>query len=936
MRLYEHGSEWRRWDLHVHTPDSVLETQFKGDWDGYISAIEQSDSGVAVIGITDYYSISGYEKVLAYRQDGRLGNIETVIPNIEFRITPNTGKHKGINIHLLINPEDPNHVDEIKVALSRLNIDYLGQNYACTENQLRSYGRALAPQTENSRVASLKEGINNFKPSYDTFKKWYNGEKWLRENSIVIAANGSNDGVSGIRDGGFTGIKKDIYQFIDMVFSATPSDINYFTGQGTKNREEIVAELGRLVPCVHGSDAHAIDKLFEPDQKRYCWIKADPTFNGLKQVVFEPDRAFIGELSPETKAEYQTIKQVRYIDNSGANKFSKKWIPLNKDLNTIIGGKSSGKSMLLYHIAKTISPNEVSTRVELSKSSTYSDIPNLDFEVEWSNNEVSKLSDADEQAKAITYIPQLYINQLADKDGREDLNELISKTLLQDDQYKDFVNVLENRVRTVNSSINDKIDTRFLLISEYQKLFNELNEIGNGKSVKNEIAALEARAKEIREKSKWTEEQEKHYAYLVHRRQCVIRAKDRLTYIQSGLQRFTESIDNRQDQWIYTIRDQLQQYSGLIAQSTVLKGLLDSMQKDLLTGFSATKDTANIKLQSIPDRLAALNEKLERIERELKPLEEDVKDKAALEQLNKQLKAEREKLARINVKIKELKAITKKGEECIKELNGEFSSLINLYKSHCAIVSDHKMDDDIKIEAKVVVDAPKFDSFVSCYHKSGTIRTVVNDVQNDNGDYHFDVDTHAAFVEKTANTIRGSQSPTLRKNHSLKDAYKLLYADYFGIDFLVTYKNDSIIHMSPGKRGLVLLSLMLELSNSTHPILIDQPEDNLDNRTIYSELKDFVRKCKSKRQIIMVTHNANLVVAADAECVVVADQRGQSGTAGAYQFEYLCGSLENSLNSDNSYDYQSLDELGIRQHVCHILEGGISAFKEREQKYNLL
>ncbi|MDP2516052.1 hypothetical protein Q8W13_21285 [Photobacterium damselae subsp. piscicida] len=173
-----------------------------------------------------------------------------------------------------------------------------------------------------------------------------------------------------------------------------------------------------------------------------------------------------------------------------ANKFSKKWIPLNKDLNTIIGDKSSGKSMLLYHIAKTINPNEVSTRVELSKSSTYSDIPNLDFEVEWSNNEVSKLSDADDQAKAITYIPQLYINQLADKDGREDLNELVSKTLLQDDQYKDFVNAFENRVRTVNSSINDKIDTRFLLISEYQKLFNELNEIGNDKSVKNEIEAV--------------------------------------------------------------------------------------------------------------------------------------------------------------------------------------------------------------------------------------------------------------------------------------------------------------------------------------------------------------------------------------------------------------------------------------------------------------
>ncbi|EPR7343229.1 TrlF family AAA-like ATPase, partial [Vibrio parahaemolyticus] len=357
MRLYEHGSEWRRWDLHVHTPDSVLETQFKGDWDGYIAAIEQSDSGVAVIGITDYCSISGYEKVVEYRRQGRMKNIETVIPNIEFRVTPNTEKHKGINIHILVNPDSAHHIDEIKNALSRLCVDHHGQNYACSEDQLMSYGRALYPETAHCNKTSLKEGINNFKPSYDVLKKWYSGEKWLKENSIVVAANGSNDGVSGIKDGGFAGLKKDIYQFIDMVFSATPSDIKYFTGQGTKSREDIVSELGRLVPCVHGSDAHSIEKLFKPDHERYCWIKADPTFNGLKQVVFEPDRAFIGELSPETKAEYQTIKRVRYIDNSGAHKFSNKWIPLNKDLNTIIGGKSSGKSMLLYHIAKAINPS---------------------------------------------------------------------------------------------------------------------------------------------------------------------------------------------------------------------------------------------------------------------------------------------------------------------------------------------------------------------------------------------------------------------------------------------------------------------------------------------------------------------------------------------------------------------------------------------------
>lgn len=937
MHLYEHGSEWRRWDLHVHTPDSALETKFKDDWEAYITAIEQSNSGIAVVGITDYCSISGYEKVLKYRQNGRMENIKTVIPNIEFRITPHTGnKVKGINIHILISPDDLSHVENTKTALSRLTIDYNGQIYACVEDQLRAYGKALYPNTSHCDVTSLKEGINNFKPSFDVFKKWYKEEKWLRENSIVIAANGSNDGLSGIKDGGFTGIKKDIYQFIDMIFSATPSDINFFTGQGSKSRKSIISELNRLIPCIHGSDAHAIDQLFEPDKKRYCWIKADPTFNGLKQVVFEPDRAFIGELSPETKTDYQTIKRVRYIDKSDTNKFSNKWILLNKDLNTIIGGKSSGKSMLLYHIAKTVNPNETTDRVELSKSSTYNDMLDLDFEVEWSNGETSKLSDTTKQAKAITYIPQLYINQLADKDGREDLNALISKTLLQDEEYRDFVSNVENKIRSINATINDKIEMIFQLTSEFRRTYAELSEIGNNESVRCEIDALEAKTKEIREKSQWSDEQEKLYSSLINKRQSTIRAKNKLIYIQSGLNKFIKSIDNRQAQWLESTKSQITQDSGLTTHSTVLNGLLDSMQTHLAIGFENTKEKINSRLQSIPARLDDLEDKIASIYLELRPLEEGVKDKAALEKLNTQLKTEREKLVRINAKLKELSSIKEKGEECTKELNEQYHTLINAYKSHCNKVVEHQMDDDIKIEARVIINAVKFDSFVSCYNRSGSIRSVINDIQNENGDYEFNIDTHADFVEKAAHTIKSNDAPALRKNQTLNEAYKYLYADYFEIDFIVTYKNDSIAYMSPGKRGLVLLSLMLELSHSTHPILIDQPEDNLDNRTIYSELKDFVRKCKSKRQIIMVTHNANLVVAADAECVVVADQQGLSDIKEAYQFAYISGSLEHSLKSDNTYDYQSLNELGIRQHVCHILEGGITAFKEREKKYDLL
>ena len=111
--------------------------------------------------------------------------------------------------------------------------------------------------------------------------------------------------------------------------------------------------------------------------------------------------------------------------------------------------------------------------------------------------------------------------------------------------------------------------------------------------------------------------------------------------------------------------------------------------------------------------------------------------------------------------------------------------------------------------------------------------------------------------------------------------------------------------------------------------------DNLDNRTIYSQLNDFVRLRKADRQIIMVTHNANLVVGTDAECVIVSNQSGQrSGIENSeFRFEYYTGSLECSFTSQD--DSGRLHTRGIREHVCEILEGGIQAFKERERKYGL-
>ena len=139
--------------------------------------------------------------------------------------------------------------------------------------------------------------------------------------------------------------------------------------------------------------------------------------------------------------------------------------------------------------------------------------------------------------------------------------------------------------------------------------------------------------------------------------------------------------------------------------------------------------------------------------------------------------------------------------------------------------------------------------------------------------------------------------------------------------------------MSEGKKAFVILKLLLDFSKKECPILLDQPEDSLDNRAIYVELVEYIKAKKKKRQIIIVTHNPNLVVGADSENVIVANQHGNnSENRDEIKFQYLNGSLETSKKRDKDNPI-ILESQGIREHVCEILEGGDDAFKKREAKY---
>ena len=146
----------------------------------------------------------------------------------------------------------------------------------------------------------------------------------------------------------------------------------------------------------------------------------------------------------------------------------------------------------------------------------------------------------------------------------------------------------------------------------------------------------------------------------------------------------------------------------------------------------------------------------------------------------------------------------------------------------------------------------------------------------------------------------------------------LFSTEHIGIEYGISYDGVDIRKLSPGTRGIVLLLLYLALDDAdTRPLVIDQPEENLDPRSVFEELVELFINAKSKRQVIIVTHNANLVVNTDADQVIIAEV-GPHPQGALPPISYRAGG--------------GLENAEIRKAVCDILEGGEEAFRERARR----
>jgi hypothetical protein len=149
------------------------------------------------MGVTDYYSTDTYERVCEAKLQGRLPGCDLIFPNIEMRLALGTVKGRWVNLHLLVSPEDPDHLIELKRFLGRLSFRAYEDSFNCSRDDLIKLGQKVNPSLTGD--AALALGSTQFKVSFEQLTEIYRATAWPAANILVAVAGSETDGTSGMR-----------------------------------------------------------------------------------------------------------------------------------------------------------------------------------------------------------------------------------------------------------------------------------------------------------------------------------------------------------------------------------------------------------------------------------------------------------------------------------------------------------------------------------------------------------------------------------------------------------------------------------------------------------------------------------------------------------------------------------------------------------------
>lgn len=845
------GSEWNKWDLHLHTASSY-DYKYKGDNADDLLIQALKDNSIKAVAITDHFVID-VERISKLKQ---LAKDIVFFPGVELRTD------KGAtNVHVIL----------IFSSITKEELEIL-----CEDFDVFKRSKANNPD-DNDKIYWDFKDICEFAKEHNAIISIHAGNKDKGIDDMITNALPINEA-----------IKEEYANNIDIFEMGTVKDCYGYI-------KNVFPDIKMKKPMVIGSDNHN-PKEYKLSEKT-TWIKADITFEGLKQVLYEPEeRVRIQKNKPDEKADYQIIDSVKYIKKQEEDLlFQEQEIYLNKNLNCIIGGKSTGKSIFLFNLARSIDSNEVK-----EKQGDNSGKLLLDFDVKW--------DDGTNEDRKIVYIPQGYLINIFKDNKKDKVNEQIEKFLMEKPDIKATRELF-------NKKIEDTKETIKRSIKDYK------NHLGRLSQLEYELKTINEPDFHIKEIEKLNEQLQKY-------NNIGVKNDDIDNYTKLKIEQ-----DERKNRCVQ-IENSINEISQLMTPEVECASNYKEVEL-LISKINAivAKEWENgINLICIEKReeLKMLRDLINDKEQQISALEAKVNELEGLKIITKSITDEKEML----IKSQKLKENIDNEKEiiskCLNDIDvayNKYNDIFIEYKERVETIVNNERQSEMKFDVKIENTYLKEDIISNMLDKRNfsSMSQTIN-LYKDN--------------ERTVDNIKKIQDGlenilSIKIDYTIEDVLEYLYDIPYEITYDIITDCDSLYNVSEGKKAKILLDLIIKLSVSKCPILIDQPEDDLDNRSIYKDLVEYIKDKKKERQIIIVTHNANLVIGADSEEIIIANQNSENSKNEKYRFEYITGSIEKNDTIDEK-SQAILKKENFRKQVCDILEGGKEAFVNREIKYNLI
>lgn len=1006
IEKYNNGSEWRKWDLHVHTPSSI-ENNYKKNgsndvWESFITDLENLPDEIKVIGINDYIFIDGYKKVLEYKKKGRLQNIELILPVIELRLARFCGhqKFKRINYHIIFSNEISPEVIEHQFlntlsAQYKLdpNSDVKSWDGFISESSLKSLGQQIINSVPESKRQHFRtpivEGFNNLNLEISDINNSLQKASTYFSGKYLTAV-GKTEWDELKWDDTSIAEKKTIINSVDFIFTAAESIDKFYCGKRTLVEQHV---NNLLLDC---SDSHSNLNSENKDRLGNCftWIKADPTFEGLKQILNEPnERVFIGE-EPLILQQVKTnrtkyikslnIEPVPEYDNIFGKWFNNN-ISLNKGLVAIIGNKGNGKSAIADIIAhcSNCSNQDFFSFLNKNKFRNGKLAQNFQATLTFEDNKsftknLNGYEGVDEnKTPMVKYLPQGYFESICnDLQKEEDLRREIENVVFQ---------YIDETDRLGTSSFKELIDKKTDVSNEIiESLKADLSKINR------DIITLEKKENityisEIKAK---IEEKENEINALIE--PLEVKEPNRQDYKNISIIHEINSLNTRKEETQCSINEKTIEIKKITIDIEKLKDLISRINntaikvkqfvdsnKELATSLGVDIDNIihlNIDMSSIESLLETKNNNINTLKNELYNKTpgslsyelNNIENEIAKKQV---LLDGPQKEYQIYLKNKENYNNAKKGIEG----SGDMPNTLLWYKKEQSYI-EHTLKNDINKlhDNRIDVVRKIYEEKLTILNVYKIIKQRIDEIIKDNEDllnaYEIKIDATLSINSNFNNDIlyyikqnvKGSFKGTqegcslltqIIKENNIQDIdgiisicndiierlkydrskeeerfiddqvdnmqafYDYLFSlDYLNYNYQLKQDNKELSLLSPGEKGALLLVFYLLLDVDNKPLILDQPEDNLDNDSVANILVNFIKKAKIKRQIIIVTHNPNLAIVADAEQIIYVsiDKRNEC------KVYTESGSIENP---------------NINKHIVDVLEGAMPAFRKRDDKY---